>query len=224
MHPTPDGRAALGDAGPFAVAMVPIGVAFGLLVAQTGLAWWWGPLFSGLIFAGSLEFLLLGMVAAHASLASVAVTTLLVNSRHVFYALSFPLHRVSGRVARGYAMFALVDEAYALFATRDPRGLSGRHVVLTQLLLHAWWVGGVIVGALAGSSLPAIDGLEFALVVLFVVLAVDALRASGAARDPLVAVACALVALVLAPGQMPVVAMGLYVVTILALSRGEDPT
>lgn len=217
-----DGRAALAEAGPFAVAMFPIGVAFGLLVVQSGLAWWWGPLFSALVFAGSLEFLLIDLVVAHASLAAVAATTLLVNSRHVFYALSFPLHRVRGRVARGYAMFALVDEAYALFAARDPRSLSGRRIVLTQLLLHAWWVSGVVVGTLAGTALPTVDGLDFALVTLFVVLAIDALRVRGTLLDPLVAVACALVAVAVAPGQMLVVAMGLYVAASLVLSRGEQ--
>ncbi|WP_210491007.1 AzlC family ABC transporter permease [Patulibacter sp. SYSU D01012] len=218
-----DVRAALADAGPFAIGMVPLGLAFGLLVVQSGLAWWWAPVFSALVFAGSLEFLLLGLVVAHASLATVAVTTLLVNSRHVFYALSFPLERIRGRLARGYAMFALVDEAYATFAARDPRGLSGRHVVLTQALLQSWWVGGVLVGALAGSAVPTIAGLDFALVTLFVVLAIDALRVHRRVRDAVLAIACALVALVVAPGEMLVVAMALYVAACLVLPAPAGP-
>ncbi|HYO02128.1 MAG TPA: AzlC family ABC transporter permease [Mycobacterium sp.] len=39
--------------------------------------------------AGSLEFLLVSLAAAAAPLGLVAATTLIVNLRHVFYALSF---------------------------------------------------------------------------------------------------------------------------------------
>ncbi|MFI7013893.1 AzlC family ABC transporter permease [Streptomyces sp. NPDC050164] len=62
--------------------------------------------------------------------ASIAVAAFLVQARHVLYALSFPLHRVRGRLTRTYSTFALTDEAYALTATepgrqRDRRGLLG---------------------------------------------------------------------------------------------------
>jgi hypothetical protein len=52
--------------------MFLLGVTFGLVVVHAGLAWWWTPLFSGLIFGGSLEFLLVAMVTAAAPLAAIA--------------------------------------------------------------------------------------------------------------------------------------------------------
>jgi predicted branched-subunit amino acid permease len=85
-----DTRAALTDTLPVGAGMIPLGVAFGILVTQAGLAWWWTPAISGLLFAGSLEFLLLSLMTAGAPLATIALTTLLVNSRHVFYCLTFP--------------------------------------------------------------------------------------------------------------------------------------
>ena len=36
------------------VGLVPLGLAFGVLIAQSGFAWWWAPLFSVLIYAGSM--------------------------------------------------------------------------------------------------------------------------------------------------------------------------
>jgi predicted branched-subunit amino acid permease len=36
--------------------------------------------------------MLVGMIAAVVPLAAVALTTLVVNFRHIFYAFSFPLH------------------------------------------------------------------------------------------------------------------------------------
>jgi len=215
-----DARLALAQTAPFGFGMFPLGVAFGLLVVQSGLAWWWAPLFSGLIYAGSLEFLLIGLLLAATPLASVALTTFLVNSRHVFYALSFPLHRVRGRLGKVYAMFALIDEAYALTATCAPALFSSRRILCTQVLLQSYWVGGGIVGALAGHWLPGpVHGLSFALTSLFVVLAIDACRTGRNLSDPAIALGCALVAVTVAPGQMLVLAMGLYVLALLARYR-----
>jgi predicted branched-subunit amino acid permease len=124
-----DARAALTDTLPVGAGMVPLGVAFGILVTQAGLAWWWTPVISGLLFAGSLEFLLLALMTAAAPLPTIALTTLLVNSRHVFYCLTFPLHRVRGRLGRLYARFALIDEAYALTTAPAAQRYSSRRIL-----------------------------------------------------------------------------------------------
>lgn len=204
-------RLALRDTLPFGAGMVPLGVAFGLLVTQVGLDWWWAPLFSGLVYAGSLEFLLVGLVLASAPLTTVALTTLLVNARHVFYALSFPLHRVRGRLARAYSVFALIDEAYALAAAHAGEALTGRRIVWSQVQLQAYWVGGSLGGALLGGVLPEpLDGLAFTLTTLFLVMALDASRSAPDLRDPLVALGLAVVAAALVPDQMLVAAMGGY--------------
>lgn len=53
-------------------------------------------------YAAPLELLLVGMIAAVAPIATIALTTLLVNFRHIFYAFSFPLRVVHGRLRRLY--------------------------------------------------------------------------------------------------------------------------
>lgn len=219
-RPHGDARLALRDTWPLGAGMVPLGVAFGLLVTQVGLSWWWAPLFSGLVYAGSLEFLLVGLVVAAAPLTTVALTTLLVNARHVFYALSFPLHRLRGRAARAYGVFALIDEAYALTATRPAASLTSRRIVWTQVQLQAYWVGGSVAGALLGGVLPEpLDGLAFTLTALFVVLALDAVRSAPDLRDPLVALALAVLAAVLLPGQMLLAAMGGFTLYVAVAAR-----
>src|SRR6185295_5705992 len=99
------------------LGIFPLGVALGMLVMQAGLPWWLAPALSVAIFAGSLELLLVGMIAATAPLAAIAVTTLVVNSRHVFYAFSFPLHLVRNPVAKAYSVYSMIDEAYAVSAS-----------------------------------------------------------------------------------------------------------
>ncbi|MBM4726491.1 branched-chain amino acid ABC transporter permease [Prescottella equi] len=211
-----DLRAAARDTVSVGFGLFPLGLAFGLLLVQSGFHWWWAPIFSLTIYAGSLEFLAIGLVLAVTPLASIAMTTLLVNFRHVFYALSFPLHRVRGKAARLYSMYALTDEAYAVAATKDPRSLSSRRVILIQVFCQLYWVVGGVAGALVGSALPMqLDGLDFALTALFVVLAVDAFRVRRDIPAPVLALLSALIALVVARDQMLVVAMSLFVVALL---------
>jgi 4-azaleucine resistance transporter AzlC len=198
---------------PCAAGMVPLGIAFGLLVVQAGLAWWWAPVFSGLIYAGSLEFLLLTSATAEpaVSLAAVAVTTLLVNGRHVFYSLTFPLHRIEGRFGRAYGVFALIDEAYVLTSVPPGSERPGRHITLMQVLLQSSWVGGGLLGATVGDAVAdRLPDLSAVLTALFAVLATEAVRTLRSARVPLAALGCAAVAYWAAPGQFLLVAMGLF--------------
>src|SRR5215469_14831210 len=123
-----------------------------MLVAHSDLAWWWASVFSSLIFAGSLEFLLIGLTVAAVPLAQIALTAFLVNSRHVFYALSFPLHRVEGKAGRMYSTFALTDEAYALTASQTARSWPGRRILWLQAFIHAYWVAGATTGAVLGTQ------------------------------------------------------------------------
>ena len=106
------------------VGLFALGIGFGVLVTAHGLPWWLAPIISASMFAGSVEFLLIGMLAAGTPIATIALTTLLINSRHLFYGLTFPLHRVRGRLAKAYTVFALCDEAYAILTSKDPATLS----------------------------------------------------------------------------------------------------
>ena len=197
-------RAALKDSSAVGLACLPMGLAFGVLVAHSALPWWWASVFATVVFAGSLEFLLLGLVTGGASLAQIALAAFLVNFRHVFYALSFPLHRVTGWPGKLYSTFALTDEAYALAAADWSRG----RILALQAFVQAYWVGSVTVGALTGALIPArVVGLGFAVTGLFLGLGLDALRTLRDWLTPIAALAGALLAHWLFPGQMLVVAM-----------------
>ncbi|MFG1811171.1 AzlC family ABC transporter permease [Streptomyces sp. NPDC049040] len=214
------------DSGSVGLGAFPMGVAFGVLVVHSGLAWWWASVFSGFIYAGSLEFLFLGLVLAGAPLLSIAVTAFLVNVRHVFYALSFPLHRVDGRLAKAYSTFALSDEVYAVTAGGAAADFTSRRILWLQVFVHLYWAGGVTTGALAGAAIPAgVTGLDFAVTALFTVLAIDAVRARPGLPAPLLALGCALAARAVLPGQMLPVAFGLFTAGLTArhaLVRGRS--
>ena len=196
---------------PACVAVVPLGLALGVLVVQSGLAWWWAPVLGAVVFAGSMEFLLVGLLAAAAPLAQIAVSTLLVNFRHVFYAISFPMHRVRGGWWRAYSTFALTDEAYALTATPESAGWSRTRIISIQGFFHAAWVLCVAVGAGVGSLIPPeVVGLDFAVTALFVVLGIEAYKVRRSVPVSVVALSCAIVAALISPANMLLIAMGLF--------------
>ena len=208
-------RKGLADCSTVGLGLVPLGLAFGVLVSQSGFAWWWAPLFSVLVYAGSMEFLALGLLGALTPLYGIAVTTLLVNFRHVFYGLSFPAHRIRWP-ARLYAVYALTDETYAIASTTPSSELTGARALTIAATCQVLWVGPGVVGALLGTSLPpGLEGLQFALTALFAVLAVDAWRANGDLPAPVIALVCGLVALRVATEQMLVVGLGMFVAVLL---------
>ncbi|MFD7076296.1 AzlC family ABC transporter permease [Nocardioides sp. NPDC059952] len=196
---------------PACVAVVPLGLALGVLVVQSGLAWWWAPVLGAVVFAGSMEFLLVGLLAAAAPLAQIAVSTLLVNFRHVFYAISFPMHRVHGRGWRAYSTFALTDEAYALTATPEAAGWSRTRIVGIQAFFHLAWVLCVAVGAGLGSLIPPqVVGLDFAVTALFVVLGLEAYKVRRSVPVSALALGCASVAALISRDNMLLIAMGMF--------------
>ncbi|MFB9551210.1 AzlC family ABC transporter permease [Nocardioides luteus] len=197
---------------PACVAVLPLGLALGVLVVHTGFAWWWAPVLGAVVFAGTMEFLLIGLLAAAAPLAQIAVSTLLVNFRHVFYAISFPLHRVHGGGWKAYSTFALTDEVYALTATPESASWSRARILSIQALFHVAWVVFVAIGAGLGSLIPAqVVGLEFAVTALFVVLGLEAYKVRRSLPVPVLAFGCAIVAALISRENMLLIAMGMFV-------------
>jgi 4-azaleucine resistance transporter AzlC len=183
------------------LGMYPLGITFGLLVVQAGLPWWVAPALSVAGFAGSLEMLLVGMLVAATPLATVALTTFLVNFRHVFYAFSFPLHVVRHPVARAYSVYALIDEAYAVTAASRDTWTSWR-LLSMQVAFQCYWVGGGLTGVLVAALLPRlVEGLEFTLCALFVTLTLDAARTRAQVPSLVLAGLSFAGALLLVPGQ-----------------------
>ena len=203
------------DVGVLWAGLFALGIGFGVLVTSHDLPWWLAPVISATMFAGSVEFLLIGMLAAAVPIAAIATTTFLVNSRHLFYGLSFPLDRVQGRIAKAYSIFALCDEAYAIITSSDPATLTTRRISWTQLGLHFSWVGGALIGGLVGATmLSGVKGLDFVLTALFVVLTFDGYRAHRDRTTLILGAAAAAIALLIAPESMLLIAMILFTVAL----------
>lgn len=173
-------------------------------------------MFATVIFAGSLEFVLVGLVTAAAPLSQIAVAAFLVNVRHIFYALTFPMHQVHGTRAKIYSSFTLTDEAYALTMSPEAKGWSRRRILAVQAPFQVMWITSATLGALAGGLIPSsVVGLNFASTAFFLVLAVEAHQAGRDVPGVLVAVGVALCARAAVGDAMLAVAMGAFAVFLL---------
>ena len=174
-----------------------LGTAFGATLAQAGFGPVWALMMSGLVYAGSLQFVMVPLMAAGASLVTVALTALMVNARHIFYGVSFiDRFRRMGRL-RPYMICSLTDETYSVFCSL-PGEESDGVMLRVALYDHLYWVTGSVVGAALAQQLPFdLTGIDFALTALFIVIAVE--RAlSREDRLPLcIGAACAVLCLLL---------------------------
>lgn len=208
------------------LGLFPLGVAFGMMVIQAGMPWWMAPLLSIVVYAGSMEMLLVGLLAQATPVLTIAVTTLLVNSRHLFYAFTFPLQLVRHPLALAYSVYALTDETFAIVCGA-PREWTQRSLVTLQVLLQGYWVVGGLLGTLCAMVLPPpVEGLEFALAALFIVLALDAARTREEIPSVVLAVASLGVGLIAVPRAALLTALGVFTIALLlrhvAGRRGAD--
>ena len=124
------------------------------------------------IYAGSMQFMTVSLLTGGAGLLTAALTTLVVNARHLFYGISMVDAYKGAGNKKPYLIYALTDETYSL-VSREQNPDHG-YCFLVSLFDQIYWVTGSILGSLAGSLLPLnFEGIEFVLTALFVTIFVE---------------------------------------------------
>lgn len=155
---------------------IVLGIGFGILLADKGYSFWWAILMSLTIYAGSMQYVGVGLLASGASLISCAIMTLMVNARHLFYGISMLEKYKRLGAKRFYTIFTLTDETYSLVCKADcPEGVDeGWYYFLVSMMNQSYWVFGSFLGGFLGNTL-AFDaaGIDFSMTALFVVIFVE---------------------------------------------------
>src|SRR5690606_10251280 len=148
---------------------------FGVLFNNLGHSWEYAALMGLLVFAGAAQFMAIGLLASKATLIEVFVSTLVLNARHIFYGISLIEAYIHPLLQRLYLIFGLTDETFSIVTSAAPRPApASPYYFWVTAFNHGYWVLGCTLGALAGKQFDlSIPGLEFALVALFVVLALE---------------------------------------------------
>lgn len=166
----------IADTLPVMTGYLCLGIGFGILLQEAGYGTLWAFSMSLFIYAGSMQYLAVSLLASQASVLSTLMATLLVNARHLFYGISLlDTYRDTGK-KKPYLIFALTDETYSLVTQNSPpAGVSrGMYCFLVSLLDHIYWILGCVLGSWVGSVLPVnFEGVEFVLTAMFVTLFVE---------------------------------------------------
>lgn len=161
---------------PVMLGYIFLGIAFGLLLQNAGYSFLWAFLISVVIYAGSMQFVLVTLLTSGAGLLSAVLMTLFINGRHIFYGLSFVEKYKKMGKAYPYLVFSLTDETYSvLCGTKVPEGMDDKKVfVWISFLDQCYWVLGSVIGALAGSYITFDStGIDFSMTALFIVIVVE---------------------------------------------------
>lgn len=161
---------------PVMVGYLFLGTAYGILMQVNGYGVWWTLAISVLVYAGSLQYLGVTMLASMVSPITALFMSLVLNARHLFYGISMLGKYSAIKEKKLYLIFGLTDETFSVVCHEQiPKKLNSARVYFWITLLdQCYWVTGSVIGAIAGSYITFdTTGLDFALTALFVVIFVD---------------------------------------------------
>ena len=201
-----------------------LGTGFGMLLQSKGYGFLWAVAMSGFIYAGSMQYLAIDLLCGGASLITAAITTLMVNARHLFYGISMIDAYQDTGIYKPYLIFALTDETYSLNCGGAPEDVKNPklYYFLVSLFNQCYWVTGSALGVLVGTLLPvSTEGIDFALTALFVTVFVEQWKSTQDHIPALIGVICSLVCVIaFGPGSFLIPAMILITIA-LTLYRGK---
>ena len=208
---------------PIMLGFFPLGIAYGVLMESIGYNFLWSTLTSLTVLAGSLQFLMVEFFVNGTPLITVALLALLLNSRHIFYGISFvEKFRSFGNGSRLFLIYALSDESYSLHCAYEPQeGVIEKWAyVLTSCFCVFYWVVFTFMGGLVGKLITFdTTGIDFSLTALFVVILVDQLRGAKTALPAAIAVVSGIVCILLFGAANFILPSLLITVAVLCLLR-----
>ena len=194
---------------PIVLGYLPVGFAFGVLAEKAGISTFNALLMSLIVFAGSSQLIVVGLMAAGITPLSIILTTFVVNLRHMLMsaALSPFLQHWNKPALAGFA-YELTDETFALHAARfsSEKPLKVETFVI-NFTSHAAWIVGTWLGVAAGSFIADVEpfALDYALPAMFIALLVMQIKAKSQIFAALFAGGISVALLLLGLGQWHVI-------------------
>ena len=160
---------------PIMTGFLFLGMTYGILARSTGLSFWHPALTSTVVYAGSMEFLTVGLLTGTFAPLNALALTLLVNARHLFYGSSMlDKYRDTGAF-KPYLIFGLSDETFSVNCSAELAGIDRKwFYFFVTLLDQLYWMCGVWAGAAFGSLVQFnTEGLDFVMTAMFVVIFIN---------------------------------------------------
>lgn len=167
---------------PILIGFFPVGTVYGLMMSAAGYNFLWSAAASLFVYAGSLQMLMISFFQSDMSILTIAVTALLLNSRHMFYGLSFIEKFRSYGGWKWFLIYGMPDESYSLLCSYVPReGVEEKWVhIFSTGLIWLYWIAFSVLGGLVGQLITFdTTGIDFALTALFIVILLDQIKSTG---------------------------------------------
>lgn len=167
-------KIAFKDTIPVMTGYLALGFGFGILLKSAGYGVLWAFVMSLTMYSGSMQYVAVGLLSSGASLITTAITTLMVNARHLFYGISMlEKYKKIGK-RKLYLMFSLTDETYSLLCNEKPHISKSQllnYYLFVSVLNHSYWIIGSMLGALIGTLIKFnTEGIDFVLTALFITI------------------------------------------------------
>ena len=184
---------------PLLIGSIPFAIIFGALAVNNGMSPQAAAAMSALVYAGSAQFVGVGMVAAGANTWVIILTTFIVNLRHMLYAATVAPHvkRLSPRWLLLLG-FMLTDESFVVAIQRynrdDGSPIKHWYHLGTTIPLYLNWQLFTWLGLWAGRAIPnpGAWGLDFAFPATFIGMLVPLV----VSRSIAICVLCAAIAII----------------------------
>lgn len=161
---------------PVLTGYLVLGAAYGILMNSKGFSILWIAVASIFIYAGSMQFLTVVLLAAGFDPFGAFLMTIAVNARHLFYGISMlKQYRGIGKL-KPYLIFSLTDETFSILCSTTPPDHVDKKwfYFFISFLDQLYWVTGSLLGGILGSLLHInTKGIDFALTAFFVVIMID---------------------------------------------------
>jgi len=171
------------DSLPFILAGAPFAILFGTLAPIHNIDSWFTMALSALVFAGSSQYIALGLMQEQTPVMVIILVTLIVNARFMLYSFTLsPHYRHVSTIKRGVLPFFLTDGTFIATSTRLPDRIIENHRVAYYLgsatIIYFLWQCFTLTGIVVGQSISGIQdmGLEFAMVTTFISMLVPMLK------------------------------------------------
>ncbi len=191
-------KAAFVKSLPVFAGYIVLGIGFGVLLAKAGYGLIWALVMSVTMYAGSMQYVAVSLLSGGASLISTAVTTLLVQARHLFYGISMIDKYKGAGWKKIYLAFSLTDETYSLLCDGHHPKDSDPHWYrfFVSIFNQSYWVMGCLIGNFIGTNVPFNSkGIEFAMTALFVTVFVEQWKSTKNHIPAVIGVVCTAVCL-----------------------------
>lgn len=209
------------DTFPLLVGAFPFGLIYGALAVTSGLSPAAAAAMSLFVFAGSAQFIGVGLVAVGTPIAIIVLTTFIVNARHILYSATLAPHLK--KVSTTWLLplgFWLTDESFVVAAKGFPERKTPEekkwYLLGSEVAMYSNWQLVTWIGILAGQAIadPSSWGLDFALVVTFIGMVVPMIKGRPELISVIVAGSTAALAYSL-PNQL-----GLIFAAVLGIAAG----